>query len=575
MAGLDGLRALAVIGVVLYHADVAWLPAGFLGVDIFFVVSGYLITSLLVREFDARGSISLTRFWFRRAARLLPALFVLLAVVTGLALVLIPSEADRLRGEVGAGLVYFTNWRLIFQDTSYFEAFGRPPLLRHLWSLAIEEQFYIVWPVLFGLGLRWLPRRLVLVLVLCGVAASTAWMWSLFDPFSDPSRLYFGTDTRAGTILVGAALALLWAPGQSLPEAWMALPKAWMARGVGVAGLGGLALLSLWMVRSSEFSAFLYQGGFLLVALATAAVIVAVVLPGGWLGRVLGVGPLRWIGLRSYGIYPWHWPVFMLMRPQDVGLDGAELLGLRLVVALALAGVSYRVVERPIRRGALAAWGRGLRAPTSWVSRPLALRYGVMSMGVAVVVVGAAVATIGLVFAPTGEGAVTKVVEVEEGDVAVRVGATLDGEELHVALTAPRVAPRVAVVAPADVEVLVGDLEALTEEVGETTLALMSRQERTLTALAGAGLLAGEGRFAISAGAIPARAIPAGAIPAGAGPPAREQPLAILAIGDSVMLSVQARLEELAFGAVVVGDVCSRAGMGMPGARKSKRASRT
>ena len=502
------------IGVVLYHADVAWLPAGFLGVDIFFVVSGYLITSLLIREFDARGSISLTRFWFRRAVRLLPALFVLLAAVTGLALILLPDEVDRLWGEVVAGLAYFMNWRLIFHDTSYFEGFGRPPLLRHLWSLAIEEQFYIVWPVLFGVGSRLLPRRLVLLLVLGAVAASTAWMWSLFDPFSDPSRLYFGTDTRAGTILVGAALALLWAPGRSLP-------KAWMARGMGVVGLAGLALLSLWMVRSSEFSAFLYQGGFLLVALTTAVVIVAAVLPGGWLGRVLAVGPLRWMGLRSYGIYLWHWPVFMLMRPSDVGLDGADLLGLRLVVVLALAGMSYRVVERPIRSGALAAWGRGLRAPTPWVSRPWALRSGAVAVGVA----AGAVVTIGLVLAPTGEGVVTKVVEVVEGDAAVRAGATLDAEELRVALTAPRV----VVVGEVDVELLVGGWEALSGEVGETTLALMSRQERTLSALAGVGLLAGEGRAAM---------------PAGLGPPAREQPLAILAIGDSVMLSVQARLEE-------------------------------
>ena len=514
MGGLDGLRALAVIGVVLYHADVAWLPAGFLGVDIFFVVSGYLITSLLIREFDARGSISLTRFWFRRAVRLLPALFVLLAAVTGLALILLPDEVDRLWGEVVAGLAYFMNWRLIFHDTSYFEGFGRPPLLRHLWSLAIEEQFYIVWPVLFGVASRLLPRRLVLLLVLGAVAASTAWMWSLFDPFSDPSRLYFGTDTRAGTILVGAALALLWAPGRSLP-------KAWMARGMGVVGLGGLALLSLWMVRSSEFSAFLYQGGFLLVALTTAVVIVAAVLPGGWLGRVLAVGPLRWMGLRSYGIYLWHWPVFMLMRPSDVGLDGADLLGLRLVVVVALAGVSYRVVERPVRSGALGAWGRGLWSSRPCAPRTLALRYGVMSMGVA----AAAVVTIGLVLAPTGEGVVTKVVEVVEGDVAVRAGATLDAEELRVALTAPRG----VVVGEVDVEVFVGDWEALSGEVGETTLALMSRQERTLSALAGVGLLAGEGRAAMRAGL---------------GPPAREQPLAILAIGDSVMLSVQARLEE-------------------------------
>jgi peptidoglycan/LPS O-acetylase OafA/YrhL len=354
MPGLDGLRAFAVVAVVLYHADISWMPAGFLGVDIFFVISGFLITALLLSEHGSHGRIRVWRFWARRALRLLPALFLLLGVTMGVAVLFLPDEVDRLRGDVVAGFLYFTNWDLIARETSYFEAFGRPPILRHLWSLAIEEQFYIVWPVLLGVGLKFLSRRLLLGLTVAGVVASTAWMWLLFDPFEDPSRLYFGTDTRLAGLLVGATLAFLWQPGREVP-ARARLPLDFV-------GMGALAALAGLTLASDEFAPFLYKGGFLLVAVITALAIVAAVQPRGLLGRGLGWFPIRWIGLRSYAIYLWHWPIFVVTRPQDVGLDGVELFVLRVGVTLAAAELSFRFVERPVRQGALVRWSRMLRS---------------------------------------------------------------------------------------------------------------------------------------------------------------------------------------------------------------------
>lgn len=350
LPGLDGLRAIAVLAVLLYHADLTWLPGGFLGVEVFFVISGYLITSLLLAEWDERGRLNLKVFWLRRARRLLPALFLVIAAVLAFAVAFLPDEIAGLRGDAAAAIGYVTNWYLIFSHKSYFEVVGRPSLLRHLWSLAVEEQFYVLWPLVFALSMCYLRRKGTLFAVLVGAAVSALLMAALYQPEADPSRVYYGTDTRAGGLLIGGALALVWAP-------WRRLRQPGRARAVllDLLGLAGLATLLGLFLRLDEFQSFLYQGGFAVVGLATAATIAAAVDPAAHLGTAwLGRRPLRWVGLRSYGIYLWHWPIFMLTRPQlDVPLEGWPLLALRLAGTLVCAELSYRYIETPIRNGAL------------------------------------------------------------------------------------------------------------------------------------------------------------------------------------------------------------------------------
>jgi peptidoglycan/LPS O-acetylase OafA/YrhL len=386
LPGLDGLRAFAIIAVLLYHAELHWFLGGFLGVEVFFVISGYLITSLLLAEWRQRGRIDLKAFWLRRARRLLPALYLLLVVTLTFAVLFLPDEVARLRSDALAAFGYVTNWYLVLGHQSYFETVGRPSLLQHLWSLAIEEQFYVLWPPLFAAGLsfgivRWRRRRLMII-ALAGAAASALLMAILYQPDIDPSRLYYGTDTRAAGLLIGAALAFVWPPGQAsdgigcraaAQHRWLRR-KGWLGRLrrrfgwtvpllldlVGLAALGGLVWFCLWLNESQRF---LYQGGFALVALTTAVLITVVVHPRARLGAsLLGRWPLRWIGLRSYGIYLWHWPVFMVTRPElDVSLTGLPLLALRLTATVVLAALSYRYVETPIRTGALVRAWRALR----------------------------------------------------------------------------------------------------------------------------------------------------------------------------------------------------------------------
>ena len=214
VGALDGVRALAVAGVLLYHAGVPWLPGGFLGVDLFFVLSGFLITSLLLAEREATGRIDLARFWLRRARRLLPAAFVVIGVCLLVVAFLPPGEAARTRADALASLGYVNNWHQVLADRSYFEAFGRPSLLEHLWSLAVEEQFYLLWPLFLGFALTHLGRRRTALLTLAAATASALAMGLLFEPGSDPSRVYFGTDTHASGLLAGALLAFAVAAGE-------------------------------------------------------------------------------------------------------------------------------------------------------------------------------------------------------------------------------------------------------------------------------------------------------------------------------------------------------------------------
>ena len=362
LPGLDGLRALAVTAVLLYHAGMSWLPGGFLGVEVFFVISGYLITSVLLAERLEAGRIGLRRFWYRRARRLLPAVFVLLLGTLAVAVLFYPGEVAGLRIDALAALGYSTNWYFILDHQSYFEFAGRPSLVQHLWSLAIEEQFYLVWPVVLALLLGRVGRFGMFWLAVAGAVASTVLMAVLWSAESDPSRVYYGTDTRAAGLLIGAALAFVWTPWRR-----QRTDNRGYAITLDALGLVALGALLYFHLELDQYQALLYRGGFALVSLSTALLIAVVVHPQAHLGRVFGVWPLRWLGTRSYAVYLWHWPVFMLTRPDvDVQMDGAALLALRLGITFALAELSFRFVESPVRWGALGrAWrsyrdGRGL-----------------------------------------------------------------------------------------------------------------------------------------------------------------------------------------------------------------------
>jgi len=385
---LDGLRALAVGAVVAYHANLSWARGGFLGVDVFFVLSGFLITGLLLKDVDRSGHLQLRRFWRRRARRLLPAVGVLLVAVVLVVPLVAPDQGHRLGGDVVSSLAYVTNWRLIFGHQSYFEAMGRPPLLQHLWSLAVEEQFYLLWPLVLAVILRWNRRRELLgawVFALAGI--STLIMILLYDPNVDPSRVYYGTDTRVAAIFVGAALACV-------TRSWIAGPRVVdphrRAR-LEVAGVVSLGFLGWCVANVSQFEARLYRGGFLLVALA-AAVIVAVGADRQrtMVGRIVGMRPLVWLGKRSYAIYLWFWPVLMLTRAHaDIDLSGNTLLVFQLAIIMALASASYRFVEVPCREGALGrVWHQWRVGDLSrHTQRSVALVTGALT----VVAVGAAV----------------------------------------------------------------------------------------------------------------------------------------------------------------------------------------
>jgi peptidoglycan/LPS O-acetylase OafA/YrhL len=348
---LDGLRALAVAAVMLYHGQVAWARGGWLGVDLFFVLSGFLITGLLLAEWDGSGRIDLRGFWARRARRLLPALFAMLAAVAAYgALLASPATLARLRWDGLATLGYVANWRFAFSHLNYFDQFGDPSPLTHMWSLGIEEQYYLLWPLLLLGELRLARgrRRPLLAVTALAALASALEMAVLHRPGADPSRLYYGTDTRAQALLLGGALALAFArQGSRQP------PRALLDL-LGVAGLAGLVAM---MAAVPDDAGRTYEGGFLLAAACAGAAILAAVRPGGRLRALLALAPLPAVGRISYGLYLWHWPADVVLSPDRTGLRGAWLLAVRVAATFALAGLSYRLLELPVRRGALRRLG--------------------------------------------------------------------------------------------------------------------------------------------------------------------------------------------------------------------------
>jgi peptidoglycan/LPS O-acetylase OafA/YrhL len=353
---LDGWRGFTIWFAISVHAG--YLTAGgVLSLDTFFVLSGFLITGLLLREWRDREHIDLLAFWARRARRLLPALFVVLAaVIAYAAFVASPLGLDGLRGDVLATLGYSANWRFLLSGQSYFTAFTTPSPVLHMWSLAVEEQFYLVWPLVV-LGVLWLAgRRLsktgaivtVGVVAAIGAVASAIWMAVLYVPGGDPSRVYYGTDTRAQAMLAGAALAvvvLLHGPVRTR-AARRALSIA--------SALGLVVVVAPWFAGNArEVHDFFYgQLGLLAYSVATAIVLWRLTQPSsGLFGRALESTPLRWVGGISYEMYLWHWPTYLVLTPARTHLEGLNLFAVRLTAVVALSWLTHVLVDEPIRRG--------------------------------------------------------------------------------------------------------------------------------------------------------------------------------------------------------------------------------
>jgi peptidoglycan/LPS O-acetylase OafA/YrhL len=374
MPALDGVRAVSILGIMLYHGGFSWAGGGLISVDVFFVLSGFLITTLLLKEWERNGTIRLSSFWARRARRLLPALFVLLGGIALYIWLFAPGGTQaEFRGDALSTLFYFGNWHQIFAGQSYFAQVSAQSPVLHTWTLAIEEQFYLVWPlVVLGVLKAWHSGRVLLVLAVLGTLASALEMALLFHPGADPSRLYYGTDTRAQDLLVGAvgAIVLL----KRHPSGDPRTRACWSLVAAGAIGV----FIWEWLTVSAG-SNWLYRGGFLLSDVAVGVVILGVTLaPDGLPARALSVRPLTYVGRISYGLYLWHWPVFLVLDNARTGLVGWELFGLRFVVTFAIAVASWYLVEQPVRRlgfGAVRNW--------SWVPVGAAAAAGLLFVSAA------------------------------------------------------------------------------------------------------------------------------------------------------------------------------------------------
>ena len=378
--GLDGIRALAIVAVLLYHGGVVWAGGGFLGVEAFFVLSGFLITSLLIAEWRRSTTIALRSFWARRARRLLPALFCMVAVV-GFYEVL-ASNADAVPGLKGDGiatLFYYGNWHQIATQSNYFAATGPVSPLQHTWSLAIEEQFYILWPTSL-LAAIWLTRRALrrrrptdrrvlgtlLAISVILAFASAADVMIMFRGGAGVNRVYYGTDTRAVSLLTGASLAFalaIFRPADSTRPT-VETAKRWGV--LGLAAVLALGAVLAMMHYADGASAWLYPYGMVGLDLAVAVIIAAVVLrPSSAAGRIFSVAPARGLGQISYGVYLWHFPLFLWLTAAATGVSGAPLLGLRLAVTLLVSMISFVLIEQPVRRRKLPNWLVAALAPAA------------------------------------------------------------------------------------------------------------------------------------------------------------------------------------------------------------------
>ena len=435
---LDGIRAVAVLGVLVFHAGIERVVGGFLGVDLFFVLSGFLITTLLLREWHRTGGIALGGFYARRVRRLFPALLlVLLAVSVYMRAVAPAATRSAVRLDAVSSLFYVANWRFVFSHQSYFAGSLEPSPLRHLWSLAVEEQWYLVWPLVLTVALRRLSQRLdvLLAFVLALAVASLGWMAHLVPAHADSSRAYYGTDSHAYVLLLGAALAI-WRHQRPARPGWAARPGQ-------VLGIVGLAVIGWYFVAVAGTAHWLYLGGYVPFVVAGLLVVDAAMAPVPTLfKRLLGLAPLAWIGRISYGLYLWHWPIDVWLNPARVHLSPHALTAVRLAVTFAVSTASYYAVERPIRTANWAA----LRSP----GRATAGFAGVASAAVlvaSVLLIGHGTASVPL-FGTGGTASAAKLpgpVPFEPGKLRVMVVGDSVAFKLAYGATGP-VTPKVTVI---------------------------------------------------------------------------------------------------------------------------------
>lgn len=365
---IDGLRAVAVIAVMLYHLGFSWIPGGFLGVDLFFVISGYVITRLLLDSIQRSGGLDLRAFYLARARRLLPPLLLMIfgtAIFVG---IFAPETSKRLVSDAPFSILGGMNWWLVFRHTDYFEAIGRPPLLQHTWSLAVEAQFYLIWPLVLLLILKWFGKKRIpgAALSIAAISGITLFIVSLSldaSSGSQVSHVYFGTDTHSIGLFLGAALAVSWIPQNLKSEVSQRAQD--FVDGVGVIGFIGI-LAAFFLINETDTT--LYRLAFPLAGIFGCAILTSIVHPASRFAPLLRTQTLVWIGERSYAIYLWHWIIFQLTRP-SVDLAGQDwaLYSVRFLIVLALADISLRLVELPVRTGAVESWFRGMKYRTKKV----------------------------------------------------------------------------------------------------------------------------------------------------------------------------------------------------------------
>jgi len=362
---IDGLRAIAVIAVMLYHLDLKWIPGGFLGVDLFFVISGYVITCLLLDSIQRSGGLDLRGFYSARIRRLLPPLVFMIIVTTVVVGFWAPDTMRRFLGDTPFALFGGMNWWLIFRQTDYFEAIGRPPLLQHTWSLGVEAQFYLIWPLILLLVLRFFGKSKIsgAALLIAAISGVTLFIVSLQVDAANTaqvSHVYFGTDTHSIGLFLGSALAVSWVP-QNLQEKVSKKAQDFIDA-LGAFGFLGLIATFLFIDQSEPT---LYKIAFPLVGILGCAILTSIVHPASRFAPILSSKPFIWIGERSYAIYLWHWVIFQVTRP-DFDLEGSTwaVITLRILIVFALADISLRFVELPVRTGLVDYWFKGLKYRT-------------------------------------------------------------------------------------------------------------------------------------------------------------------------------------------------------------------